>query len=157
MRKLAFFAMLLLVPALVQAQLKTQTSQPPLRQAIAGPGNSLFGTLLGNNRFSMHHTFSMSFIGGAGGSLMMNSYLNTMMFRLSNPLLLKVNLGVVSFPYSSFGNQDFNRSLNQPRLFGGAELMYRASEHTFFKVGINVQPAYLSPYRSARLNPFDEY
>ncbi|RMG66939.1 MAG: hypothetical protein D6715_05800 [Calditrichaeota bacterium] len=105
----------------------------------------------------MHHTFSMSFVGGAGGSLMMNSYLNTMMFRLSNPLLLKVNLGIVSFPYSSFGNKALSNALNQPRLFGGAELMYRASENTFFKVGVNIQPAYLSPYRSARLNPFDPY
>ena len=77
---------------------------------------------------------------------MLNSYINSIQYRISDPLLLQLNLGVANIPYNNFQS---NSGLNDTQFFGGAELQYRPSGSTSLSIGVNVTPAYYYgyPYR----------
>lgn len=145
MKRFAVIFMILMIPTIMSAQFKTQT-QPDISKKIAAPATNLFFGFLNPDRLSMHHSFSASFMTMGNHSLMLNSYVNTIDYRISNPLLLKVNLGIANMPYSSFGD---NPGLNDTQFFGGAELQYRPSNSTSLSVGVNVMPGYYYgyPYR----------
>ena len=82
-----------------------------------------------------------------GHSLMLNSYINTIQYRISDPLSLQLNLGIANMPYNNFGE---NPGLNDTQFFGGAELKYRPSQSTSLSVGVNVTPYYYLGYPYSR-------
>ena len=83
--------------------------------------------------------------------MMLNSYMNTIHYRISDPLTLRVNLGLLSTPYSSFQTQSQSWD-NNLKFFGGAELMYRAGNNTTITLGVEQMPGYYlyNPYRLTR-------
>ncbi len=137
--------LILLIPALVSAQFKNQT-KPDISNQIAQPASNILLGFLNPERFSMNHSFSASFVTFGNHSLMLNSYVNTINYRISDPLLLKLNLGIANMPYNNFTD---NPGLNDTQFFGGAELRYRPSNSTAISVGVNVSPNYYYgyPYR----------
>lgn len=150
MRLMSWIFVLLLMPVLLFGQLRTQAEMPDIRDAIARPTAGLLAGFLSSERFSMHHSFSASFLSMGGHGMMLNSYLNTIHYRISDPLTLRVNLGLMSTPYSSFQTQlQDNNSL---KFFGGAELMYRAGSNTTITLGVEQMPGYYlyNPYRLTR-------
>lgn len=145
MNRLTLIFLILLFPVLTFAQFKNQT-EPDISEAIIRPGSSIFLGFFNPDRFQMHHTFSASYMTFGGNGLMLNSYMNTIDYRISDPLFLQFNLGLMYSPYNSFNN---NPALNSTKFFGGAELQYKPSDKLFFKVGVDVSPYYnyiYSPY-----------
>jgi len=57
-------------------------------------------SFLDRNRFSMQQSYSLSFASGGAGSTSSGLYLNTLSYRLANPLMLSVDLGFYT-PISS--------------------------------------------------------
>jgi hypothetical protein len=144
MQRLLIILLIVLVPTILFGQFKTQKS-PSISQQIAEPASNIFLGFLNPDRLTMNHHFSASFMTMGGHSLMLNSYVNSINYRISDPLLLRVNLGVANTPYNSF-NENIN--LNDTQFFGGAELQYKPSNSTSLSVGVNVTPYYLYyPYR----------
>jgi hypothetical protein len=145
MRKAIIVLLILLIPALLSAQFKNQT-KPDISGQIAKPASNILLGFLNPERFSMHHSFSASFMTMGNHSLMVNSYVNTIDYKISDPLLLKLNLGVANMPYNNFAD---NPGLNDTQFFGGAELRYRPSNSTTISLGIDVSPYYYYgyPYR----------
>jgi hypothetical protein len=130
------------IPMLAFAQLKSQTKMPSISDAIAKPNTGSFFGLFDPTRLSMHHSFSMSYMTmGSAGGMMVNSYMNTIDYQISNPLFLRLNLGLMNIPYSSLQNP----VLNNTQFFGGAELYYRPSDNTLLKFGFDVRPGYYGP------------
>ena len=139
MNRSVLFFLVMMLPALAFAQFKNQTELPDMSQAITKPGASILFGLFNPERFRMHHTFSASYMTGGGHGMMLNSYVNTIHYRISDPLFLRMNLGVMFSPYNSFAN---NPALNNTQFFGGAELLYRPSDNTLLKVGVDIAPYY---------------
>jgi hypothetical protein len=131
----------ILIPVICMAQYKSQAKLPSISQAIAKPANNLLLGFLNPDKLTMHHNFSMSFMTMGQHNMMVNAYLNTINYKISDPLSLRLNLGLMNTPYSSF-NQS---AINNTNFFGGAELFYRPSDNTFIKVGFDVRPNYYYP------------
>ena len=142
MRKFIGILLILAFPALVFSQLKKQSEMPEFSNVGIRPSSNVILGFLNPEKFSMHHTFSMGFMSmGRAGGMMVNSYMNTINYQISNPLFLRLNLGLMNTPYNSFNNA----ALNDVQFFGGAELFYRPSENSLIKVGVDVRPGYYGP------------
>jgi hypothetical protein len=139
MKSLSMVITFLLTTALTaQAQLKSQVDEKQInvRESLTTP-SSLFG-LLSPNRFSMNQSYSLSFYSGGGQSGSLGMFNNAFNFRLSDPLMLRVDMGVMHQP---FGGPKGSGLQNQNAHFmGGAELIYRPSERFMMQVGVSNNP-----------------
>lgn len=102
---------------------------------------------LNPNRFSMHQSYSLSMGAGGGGSYSSGLYLNTLAYKLANPLTLSLDLGfhtpiynsMSNGPAASLWNGDTRPSLVLPRI----GLDYKPTENTSFSLQIiNGRDAY---------------
>jgi len=142
MRKLLSLVLVFCLPYIILAQLKENTKLPAFSQVGVRPNSNLILGFLNSEKLKMHHTFSMSYMSmGRAGGMMVNSYLNTIEYQISNPLFMRLNLGIANSPYNSFNNP----ALNNTQFFGGAELFYRFNENSLIKVGVDVRPGYYGP------------
>lgn len=149
----ALFITLIFIPFMLFAQLKKDTKQPDFTSVLAKPAESYLFGLMDPSKFQMHHQFSMSFGMAGNAQMLQNAYMNTMNFMLSEDLILTTNLGILSTPYHTFGENSF---LSSPQFFGGAELNYKISDESFLKLRFEKNPyGYYSPYGYDRYsNPF---
>lgn len=146
MHRLWIIALLVLASTAASAQFKAEARDLDMGDALTSPRPSLSLGWLDPSRFEMHHSFSSSFIGGGGNSMMLNSYTNTILYRFSDPLTMRLNLGLMSTPYNTF--LDNTPGVNTTRFFGSAELFYKPTENTRVHFGVGVYPGY-----SPLLNP----
>ena len=144
------FVIVLLVPFLAFAQLKKDTKIPDITNVIAKPVDNFLLSFSDPSKFQMNHTLSMSFGMAGGNQMLQNSYLNTMLFNLSDKLTLTTDIGILSTPYHTFGE---NSSFNNPRFFGGAELNYQVSENSFIQLRFESLP-YNSYYNNGYYNSY---
>ncbi len=142
MRKFLVVFIIWMFPVLAFTQMKENTKMPSFSQIGIKPNSNVILGFLNSDRLSMHHTFSMSYmsLGNAGG-MMVNSYMNTINYQISNPLFLRLNLGIMNSPYNSFNNP----ALGNTQFFGGAELFYQPTENSMIKLGVQVRPGYYGP------------
>ena len=123
-------------------------------------GNSVSGfSLMNPNRFSMHQSYSVNFASGSYGSSSAGLYLNTLSYRLADPLTLSADVGFYSPLYSSTGS--FSRSgFQDPRL--GSSLVlphvgleYKPTKNTSLSLHLfNGQDAAKAYGDSPFLSPF---
>lgn len=126
-------------------------------------GGSVSGfSLLNPNRFSMRQSYSMGFASGSFGSSSSGLYLNTLSYRLADPLTLSADVGFHTPLYSSSGS--FSRGgFQDPRL--GSSLIlprigleYKPTEHTSMSLqlfnGRDAYKAYGSQLGDPFLSPF---
>ncbi len=114
-------------------------------------------SLLNPNRFSMHQSYSVNFASGSLGTSSAGLYLNTLSYKLADPLTLSADVGFFTPLYSSTGG--FNRGgIQDPRL--GSSLVlprvgleYKPSKNTTLSLQLlNGQDAYKA-YGSS-MDPF---
>jgi hypothetical protein len=118
-------------------------------------------SLLNPNRFSMHQSYSVDFASGSSGSSSAGLYLNTLSYKLADPLTLSADVGFYTPLYSTSGA--FTRGgFQDPRL--GSSLIlphvgleYKPTENTTFSLhlfnGQDAAKAYGSPFGSF-VNPW---
>ena len=127
------------------AQLKSQAEQQSTpSQYLVHPTtgfNGLFGWF-DPNKFSMQHNFSMSYVTSAGLGLSLASYTNSMLYHISDPLDVRMDVTLQASPFGSSGlsNPDALNSLYLSR----AEVNYRPSEN--FRVQLQYRQIPFSPY-----------
>jgi hypothetical protein len=149
---LSLAAVLVFLPVLAFGQLKEQLKPQSFSQLLTQP-QELVGWLgLNPNRFSMQHSYSLSYMSLGGHGFSQGVYLNTMSYRFSDPLQVSLQWGVLNQPFGSFGVP----SLYQNGLFvSGASLEYKPSRN--FSIGVqynNIPGGRLySPYRSYLYEP----
>jgi len=120
--------------------------------AMKGDGDSFLSRLFDPARFSMHQSYSMSFISGGGiGSTGISMFTNTFSYRAADNLFVSADVSAVYSPFSSLGSQ-FSNSLNGIYL-SNARLDWKLGDNTFMRVEYVGGPAGMyggySPY-----NPF---
>ena len=106
-------------------------------------------SFLNPNRFSMHQSYSVNFASGSMGSSSAGLYLNTLSYKLADPLTLSADVGFYTPLYSSVGSAgSFARGIQDPRL--GSSLVlprvgleYKPSKNTTLSLQlVNGQDAY---------------
>lgn len=139
--------MISLVPCLGLAQLKTQDKPVQIKHEITQPiKDQLLGlSIIDPSKFSMSHSFSMSYFSMGGKGISQGLYLNTMTYQIASPLLLRVQWGIQNFPHNSLAK---NHPAFQGGFFlSGAELQYKPSDKFEMRLQLNKMPGYMyNPY-----------
>ncbi|MCK5076979.1 MAG: hypothetical protein KAR38_11420 [Calditrichia bacterium] len=132
---------------LIQLPAQERNSNP-LKNLQNGIGTQFNAGYLMNifpiQNFDMKHQLSASVMTGGNNSLMMNSYMNTMYFDFSFPLKVRLDLGLMNFPYSS---QPMDNNL-QKQFFGSLSMQYQPTKNTFISLSLSKGPALYYPYMS---------
>ncbi len=145
-------AFLVIVPGLSHAQFKRNVGQPNISGILSNNQNDILFGLLDPSRMQMHHSFSMSYGGFGGNSMMLSAYTNYIDYQISDNLFLQTNLGIMTSPYNTFGNDFY---LNKPKIFGGAKLEYKLNDNSSIMLQFQSNPySYYRPALGAYSNPF---
>jgi hypothetical protein len=123
-------------------------------------GGSVSGfSLLNPNRFSMHQSYSVNFAAGSFGSTSAGLYLNTLSYRLADPLTLTADVGFYTPIYSAAGG--FSRNgFQDPRagsslIFPHVGLEYKPTENSSISLHLfNGQDAWKAYGGNPFLSPF---
>jgi len=146
--------LLVVLPSLVIGQYRRQEKPVLISQELVRPTTNPFAglSILDPNKFSMSHSFSMSFFSLDGKGVSQGLYLNTITYQIANPLLFRLQWGIQSYPYNSLakGHPAFQSGL----FLSGAELQYRPNDKFEMKFQIHQMP-YYQPYdNSWYRNPY---
>ena len=125
--------------AVASAQLKDMDQQS-VNQSMVKPAQSIssFLGLLNPDNFMMRHNISMSYFSYGGTGMSIASYTNTMMYKISDPLNVRLDLTLQGSPFGSAGA--FSQSDLNKLFISNAELNYRPSENTFIKLQYSQLP-----------------
>ena len=152
-----FITLVLLIPAIGLGQLKKDASQPNISESLSSYSQQdVFTGFLDPSRFTMSHSFSMSYMSFGGGGMMVNSYINTLNYRFSEDLFLTTKLGIMNSPVNSVPGNNY---LNDLEFFGGAELKYFPSENSAITLRFEKAPAFYSGmyYRNPFVSPLRDW
>lgn len=131
MKKSVFFCLLLAFTFILSdesvAQFRKDTVNPNISGILTAPGADVLFGLIDPSKMHMSHSASMSYGSMGGNGMMLSSYINTIDYQISENLFLRTNLGIMTSPYNTYG-EDFY--LNKPRFFGGAQLQYDINENS---------------------------
>lgn len=129
-RSLAILMICVSLP--LMAQFRQQVaSRPSVSESLVRSGNSslLFGWF-DPSRFSMRHSFSLSYMTSGGQGLSLGTYTNSLFYKIADPLDVQFDVSLQHSPYSSFGNtKDFSGVF-----LSRAQLNYRPSENMLLQI-----------------------
>jgi hypothetical protein len=108
--------------------------------------------LLDPSRMNFHTSYSMSYASSGGQGLMQGLFMETIGYRLANPLALTFNLGFQHTPYSTIGPSGLTQGAS---FVGGFALDWRPANNMFLHFEVANYPSYggygynpyWSPYR----------
>lgn len=101
-------------------------------EAMSGHGDDFFSRIFDPSRFSMHQSYTFSYMTGGGGSLGLGVYTNSLGFKASDDLSISADVSAVYSPFSSYGSA-FQKSLNGIYL-SNAKLDWKLGENSFLRV-----------------------
>ena len=104
----------------------------------------IFDFLLNSTKFSMSHSYSVSYFSLGKRSFNQGLYLNTMNFQFSDPLTAQVRVG---FMHQPFGGQDLMDGKSGKLFLERVMLKYQPSENTVLRIDFQSYPTSpFSPY-----------
>ena len=95
--------------------------------------------LLDPSRMTFSHYVSSSYMSVGGEGIMRNLFMETIGYKISNPLMLTVNLGYLQTPYSSF---EPDNSFMSGSFVGSAALTWRPKKNMFLHFEVANYPNY---------------
>lgn len=135
----------LMLPESSSAQFRKDAGNPNISGILNVPGTDVLFGLIDPSRLNMHHSVNMSYGSFGSNGMMLSTYMNFMDYQVTDKLMIRTNLGVMTSPYNTMGD---NFYLNKPRFVGGAQLEYKMSENSSVFFSIQSQPYYhYSNYR----------
>lgn len=147
------------VQAVAQSPYRDQTT-PSTRESITQPVmRSGVNGWFDASRFSMSHQMGMGYTSSGGQGVAQAYYLNTMSYRFSAPVLLKLRLGATNNPFAETtampGQSTVGSMLQNAQFFGGADLIWQPSENTRFQISFDQIPAGMyAGYGGYGLSPY---
>jgi len=142
---------LFLLPISGKAQLKT--SQPAISfQKLLTYGTDpiglVSGALLNPEKFSMRQSYSFMVSRLNGHTINQAMYLNTMQYKISEPLTLSLQWGyLLNQPFSKLNNFQPNIPMQNGLFLSNAKLEYKLGDHSKFQMEFNRYPGgYYSPF-----------
>ena len=145
-RKIITTLLLILLPVLVSAQLKSQEKGLDISKILRygiNPVGIFSGSFLNPDKFHMSQSYSYSMSTFGGNSMGQAMYLNTMSYQFSDPLSFTLQWGYTM--NQSLGENKalgFNQNLpfNNGLFISGAQLKYKLSQNSEFKIEFSRVP-----------------
>lgn len=147
MKKYVFFCLfiLLLSPSAFTQEVEPESNVFKISSLSQKP-KGIFDFLFNSSNFSMSHSYSVSFFSLGNQSMNQGLYLNTMNYRISNPLTAQVRVG---FMHEPFGGQGLMGGKSGKLFLQRAMIKYQPSEKTVFTIDFQRYPSpAISPYYS---------
>ena len=138
MRKALTIALVLALAANISAQFRQSPKSVPMRNQFTVPQGSGILRFINPNNLQMAQSYSFMFSTSSYGSAIQGLYFNSMRYRISDPLILNVNLGIIHQPYSSLSGY----TPQSADFIGGVQLEYHPSENVGLYFGFNHMPLY---------------
>ena len=104
----------------------------------------LLNSFLNADRFSMNHSYSLSFMSSGGHSTNLGIYLNTMTYQISDPLMMQLRVGYLHQPFG--GMNSIRPSVNNTFFVQGAQILYHPSKNLRVSLEYESIPSMMSPY-----------
>lgn len=92
-----------------------------------------FRGLLDPSRMHMSHSVSMGYASYGGRGVSQGLYMNRVDYRISDPLSLTTHLG---YRFQPSGPAEWNPAANGTDFVGGADLNWRASRNSLFRLSV---------------------
>ncbi len=140
------------------SQLKSKIDEPPrVSESLVRSSDS--GLLFGwfdPNRFSMRHSYSLSYMNFGGQGLSLGVYTSSMFYKFSDPLDVQVDVSLIHSPFNSFSNGQNNFS---GLFLSRALLNYHPSDNFWLQLQYRQVPQmyWLGNNRSNYFYGFDRY
>jgi hypothetical protein len=110
MKKLLFLMVLFACTAF--AQFKDESPiKPSIADGMIDQSPDFVLGLFDASKFSMHHSYSLSYTSGGGNAMALGVYTNSMMYRFADNLDVQVDASLVQSPYSTLG-KNFQNSIS---------------------------------------------
>ncbi|HTY58831.1 MAG TPA: hypothetical protein VMF59_08425 [Bacteroidota bacterium] len=135
-----------------RAQFKTDAAHPSDESGglITQPPSTLFFGWFDPSKFSMHHSFELSYQSFAGQGMSLGTYTNSMMYRFADNLNARADVSMSFMPSNSLSSFGTKGSNNFSGIYlRNAELNYQPWEN----VRVQLQYSQL-PYGSYYYSPF---
>lgn len=100
--------------------------------------SGFFSNFFSSDRFSMKHSFEMSYSAAGQNGLALGVYTNQMAFKFADNLTFLLDASLVNSPYNTFGD-NFTKSINGVYITR-AQLNYKLSESTNISVQYRSYP-----------------
>jgi hypothetical protein len=107
--------------------------------------SSIF-SLFDPSRFQMHQSYSIGFFSGNGGSQSIAMYLNSINYKLAQPLTLQLDIAYIHQPQTLFGAQGTS-GLNG-KVLPSFRLFWDPSKNFHMTVSYETRNAFYDPYYS---------
>ncbi|TAK53248.1 MAG: hypothetical protein EPO24_14655 [Bacteroidetes bacterium] len=148
---------LLLVTMSGYAQFKSN-ADPSVSQSLVHPSGSInsFLGFLNPDNFLMRHNVSLSYMSLGGSSLSLASYTNSMFYKISDPLNMRVDLTLQGSP---FGSSNLMTTDNLNKVFiSRAELNYKPSDNFYLQLQYRELPMnYWGAYPYSAYSPYSPF
>lgn len=151
MRKIITILLVLGFAFITEAQFKEElNNKQSVREGFLTRdlSSNIFG-FIDPSKFSMDHTFSMSYSAFGGQGVAMGVYTNSMRYDFNSNLNVEVDASIVNSPYNTLGD-GFTNSINGLYL-SRAAINYKPTENTAISIQLRQGPgayynSYYSPY-----------
>lgn len=111
-------------------------------KSLTQPSLELKGaSLLDPSRFNMYQSYTFSYFSSSRGSGTFGLYTNTLEYKISEPLLVRIGLGYLHQPLSVFrdrGSQDL-KGVILPNF----QLLYQPNESFFLRIDYSSMPGWV--------------
>lgn len=155
MKQIAVALLVVVGVSVASAQFKSQVEQPaPITSTRLGEASSPLAFMFGwfePDRFTMRHSFDMSFMSFRGQSLSLGTYTNTMMYRFADNLNARADIAFSFSPYSSLST--FSKKDLSGVYLKNAEVNYKPWDNTMVSVSFRQSPYGYYDYYSPFYNP----
>ncbi len=140
-----FLVFILMIPSFLEAQLKDDSYEyTPLKGLQKTRG--FLDHLIKPENFSMSQSYTLSFFNIGGSSISQGLYLNTMNYKVSDPLMMQVRFGYFHHPFGTGGFYS-NQESNNQFFIQRAMLNYKPSKNISFTIDFQQIPqTMISPY-----------
>ena len=151
-RKFLFVILIiaLAIPLVAGAQTTDQPRQIFRPEKEFHQPTGFLDALVNNSRFSMSHSYSLSVFSLGNQTLNQGLYLNTLKYRISDPLFMQVSVGYLHQPLGGVG---LNPGVNGKLFLQRAMLQYKPSDTMTLTIDYQQVP---NPFHS-RYSPYSTY
>jgi hypothetical protein len=110
-------------------------------------------------RFDMSHSVGFGYASGSGQATSQGYYMNTLSYRFSAPVMLRLRTGVTNNPFAASGSMtqpgqsSLTSMFNSAEFFGGADLIWKPRDNMRIQISVDRIPAGMYGYNS-HYNPY---
>ena len=138
MKRFIFLVVIASLPAMAQFKSNLPSRSDVSESYRLEQENSLFLGFFDPSKFSMQHSYSLSYMSFGNQNLSLGEYTNRMSYRFSDNLNLQADVSFTHSPFNSFGDK-FSKDITGLRL-SRVELNYKPWDNTYIQIQYRQPP-----------------